>query len=96
MGCDTLLEEAKIKNVEKRLMPTAYLEEVNPWEAQVARSDLAAQKLKLDDGLWKILREPSREIIVHIPVQLDNGRLETFSTRLIEAPQRAASATVPT
>ncbi len=60
-------------------MPTAYLEEVNPWEAQVARSDLAAKKLKLDDGLWRILREPSREIIVHIPVQLDDGRLETFT-----------------
>ena len=60
-------------------MPTAYLEEVNPWEAQVARSDLAAQKLSLDDGLWKILREPNREIIVHIPVQLDDGRLETFT-----------------
>jgi len=60
-------------------MPTAYLEEVNPWEAQVARSDVAAEKLKLDDGLWRILREPSREIIVHIPVQLDDGRLETFT-----------------
>src|ERR1700726_1964709 len=60
-------------------MPTAYLEEVNPWEAQIARSDVAAQKLKLDDGLWKILREPNREIIVHIPVQLDDGRLETFT-----------------
>jgi glutamate dehydrogenase (NAD(P)+) len=48
-------------------MATAYLEEVNPWEAQVARSDLAAKKLKLDEGLWKILREPSLEIIVHIP-----------------------------
>src|SRR6266851_518247 len=60
-------------------MPTAYLEEVNPWEAQVVRSDLAARKLKLDDGLWNILREPSREIIVHIPVQLDDGRLETFT-----------------
>jgi len=60
-------------------MPTAYLEEVNPWEAQVTRSDLAAKKLNLDDGLWKILREPSREIIVHIPVQLDDGRLETFT-----------------
>ncbi len=60
-------------------MPTAYLEEVNPWEAQVARSDLAAQKLNLDDGLWKILREPSREIIVHIPVQMDDGRLETLT-----------------
>ncbi len=60
-------------------MPTAYLEEVNPWEAQVARSDVAAQKLKLDEGLWRILREPSREIIVHIPVQLDDGRLEVFT-----------------
>ena len=61
-------------------MTTAeYLEEVNPWEAQVARSDLAAQKLNLEEGLWKILRSPSREIIVHIPVQLDDGRLETFT-----------------
>ena len=60
-------------------MPTAYLEEVNPWEAQVARSDVAAQKLQLDDGLWRILREPSREFIVHIPVQLDNGQLEVFT-----------------
>ena len=60
-------------------MATAYLEEVNPWEAQVARSDLAAKKLKLDEGLWKILREPSREIIVHIPVQMDDGTLETFT-----------------
>ena len=60
-------------------MPTAYLEEVNPWEAQFARSDVAAEKLKLNEGLWRILREPSREIIVHIPVQLDNGRLETFT-----------------
>ena len=61
-------------------MTTAeYLEEVNSWEAQVARSDLAAQKLNLEEGLWKILRSPSREIIVHIPVQLDDGRLETFT-----------------
>jgi glutamate dehydrogenase (NAD(P)+) len=60
-------------------MPTAYLEEVNPWEAQIARSDVAARKLNLNEGLWRILREPSREIIVHIPVQLDNGRLETFT-----------------
>jgi glutamate dehydrogenase (NAD(P)+) len=60
-------------------MATAYLEEVNPWEAQVARSDLAAKKLKLDEGLWRILREPSLEVIVHIPVQMDDGTLETFT-----------------
>ena len=57
----------------------AYSEEVNPWEAQVARSDLAAEKLGLDAGLWNTLRAPGREIIVHVPVQLDNGDLESFT-----------------
>jgi glutamate dehydrogenase (NAD(P)+) len=60
-------------------MTTTYLEEVNPWEAQGARSDLAAKKLELDDGLWKILRNPTREVIVHVPVQMDDGTLETFT-----------------
>ncbi|HEV8523500.1 MAG TPA: Glu/Leu/Phe/Val dehydrogenase [Terriglobales bacterium] len=61
-------------------MKTISLEqEINPWEAQAARFDLAAQKLNLDEGLWKILRYPNREIIVHIPVQMDDGRLEVFT-----------------
>jgi glutamate dehydrogenase (NAD(P)+) len=61
-------------------MKTVSLEqEINPWEAQAARFDLAAQKLNLDEGLWRVLRYPSREIIVHIPVQMDNGNLEVFT-----------------
>src|SRR5246500_3991822 len=61
-------------------MKTVSLEqELNPWEAQAARFDFAAQKLNLDEGLWKILRYPSREIIVHIPVSMDNGTLEVFT-----------------
>ncbi|MBV9088150.1 MAG: Glu/Leu/Phe/Val dehydrogenase [Acidobacteriaceae bacterium] len=54
-------------------------QEINPWESQSARFDLAARKLNLDEGLWKILRYPTREIIVHIPVAMDNGRLEVFT-----------------
>jgi glutamate dehydrogenase (NAD(P)+) len=61
-------------------MKTVSLEhELNPWESQAARFDFAAQKLNLDEGLWKILRYPSREIIVHIPVSMDDGRLEVFT-----------------
>src|SRR6266481_4388397 len=61
-------------------MTTLSLEqELNPWEAQAARFDFAAQKLNLDDGLWKILRYPTREIIVHIPVAMDDGRIEVFT-----------------
>jgi len=54
-------------------------QESNPWEQQAARFNLAAEKLKLDEGLWRVLRQPNREIIVHIPVALDNGQLEVFT-----------------
>jgi glutamate dehydrogenase (NAD(P)+) len=61
-------------------MQTLSLEqEINPWEAQAARFDFAAQKLNLDDGLWKVLRYPAREIIVHIPVSMDDGSIEVFT-----------------
>jgi len=54
-------------------------QEINPWEAQHARFDFAARKLNLDEGLWKVLRSPSREIIVHFPVTLDNGMIDMFT-----------------
>jgi glutamate dehydrogenase (NAD(P)+) len=53
--------------------------EINPWEAQAARFDFAARKLNLDEGLWKVLRHPSREIIVHFPVSMDDGSIEVFT-----------------
>src|SRR3954447_6627792 len=54
-------------------------DELNPSAAQVARFDFAAQKLNLDDGMWKILRSLNREIIVHIPIGMDNGSVEVFT-----------------
>ncbi|HSS96040.1 MAG TPA: Glu/Leu/Phe/Val dehydrogenase [Terriglobales bacterium] len=61
-------------------MKTVSLEqESNPWEAQAARFDLAATKLNLDDGIRKVLSYPNREIILHIPVALDNGKLEVYT-----------------
>jgi len=61
-------------------MATVSLEqEINPWEAQAARFDFAARKLNLEEGLWKLLRTPARELIVHFPVTLDNGQIEMFT-----------------
>jgi glutamate dehydrogenase (NAD(P)+) len=53
--------------------------EHNPWLAAAARFDEAAMRLKLDDGMRKVLGTPAKEITVHIPVQLDDGRLEVFT-----------------
>jgi glutamate dehydrogenase (NAD(P)+) len=54
-------------------------QEINPWEAQAARFDFAARKLNLEEGLWKLLRMPAREIIVHFPVAMDSGHMEMFT-----------------
>ncbi len=53
--------------------------EKNPWLAAAARFDEAAKLLKIDDGMCKVLRAPAREITVHIPVLLDDGRIEVFT-----------------
>ncbi len=54
-------------------------QELNPWLAAEARFDEAAARLGLDEGRAKVRRLPSKELTVHIPVQLDDGRLEVFT-----------------
>lgn len=54
-------------------------QETNPWAAQEARFNEAAEKLGLEEGLQKVLRQPNREIIVHFPVLMDNGKIEVFT-----------------
>jgi glutamate dehydrogenase (NAD(P)+) len=57
----------------------ALAQETNPWKAQTERFEEAARRLNLDPGIWKMLSYPSREIIVHIPVLMDNGTVEVFT-----------------
>src|SRR5579863_1407222 len=52
--------------------------ELSVYESMAARFDIAARKLNLDEGLYRYLRKPNREIIVHIPVTTDNGQLTVF------------------
>jgi glutamate dehydrogenase (NAD(P)+) len=54
-------------------------QEVNPWESAAHRFDEAAELLKLDDGMRKVLRRPAMELTVNIPVVLDDGRIEVFT-----------------
>jgi glutamate dehydrogenase (NAD(P)+) len=52
--------------------------ELSVYESMAARFDIATRKLGLDEGLYKYLRLPNREIIVHIPVVMDSGKLDVF------------------
>ncbi len=53
--------------------------EINPWQSAAHRFDEAAEKLRLDDGMRKVLRTPAMELTVNIPVVLDDGRIEVFT-----------------
>jgi len=56
-----------------------FLSEDNPFEAMMQRFDHAAQLLNLDPGLYKILRNPEKQIIVSIPVLRDSGQVEVYT-----------------
>jgi glutamate dehydrogenase (NAD(P)+) len=52
---------------------------INPWRVAQAQFDLAAERLNLDPGLRKVLREPRRELTVHFPVKMDDGSVQVFT-----------------
>jgi glutamate dehydrogenase (NAD(P)+) len=66
--------------------------EINPWEAQSARFEFAARKLNLDENLWKVLSSPSREIIVHFPVTMDDGHIQMFTGFRVQHSQARGPA----
>ncbi len=60
-------------------MVTASVQnELNVYECAEARFEVAARKLGLEDGLYRYLKYPNREITLYIPVAMDDGRLEVF------------------
>src|SRR5213079_3188114 len=56
-----------------------FLAEENPFEAMMERFDHAAQLLNLDPALYKVLRNPEKQIIVSVPVLRDSGELEVYT-----------------
>jgi glutamate dehydrogenase (NAD(P)+) len=52
---------------------------INPWHVAQQQFDLAADRLNLDPGLRRVLREPRRELTVHFPVKMDDGRVQVFT-----------------
>ncbi|MGZ3330858.1 MAG: Glu/Leu/Phe/Val family dehydrogenase, partial [Gemmatimonadaceae bacterium] len=55
-----------------------FLDEENPFEAMMSRFDKAAELLDLEPGLYRVLRQAEKQVIVSIPVMLDNGQVEVY------------------
>ncbi len=52
---------------------------INPYHMAVQQFESAADKLNLSEDMREILRQPKRELTVHFPVRLDNGRIRTYT-----------------
>ena len=53
--------------------------QINPWTVAQRQFDLAAERLNLDPGLRRVLRQPRRELSVHFPVKMDDGSVQVFT-----------------
>lgn len=50
----------------------------NPFDSMMIRFDKAAKMYNLDEGLYNYLKQPVKQVIISIPVVMDDGRLEVF------------------
>ncbi|MGH9704747.1 MAG: Glu/Leu/Phe/Val family dehydrogenase, partial [Candidatus Acidiferrales bacterium] len=54
-------------------------EELNPFRIAQIQFDLAAEHLKLEQGLRQVLRTPKRVLEVSVPTKMDNGQVKVFT-----------------
>ena len=60
------------------LEPTPITDKENPFESMMKRFDIAAEILHLETGLYDYLKTPVKQVIVSIPIMMDDGKIEIF------------------
>jgi glutamate dehydrogenase (NAD(P)+) len=71
---------ASIAKVAPQPIPRiAPREDLNPYRIAQIQFDIAAEYLKLDQGIRQILRTPKRVLEVSIPTKMDNGQIKVFT-----------------
>ena len=64
----------------------------NPYEAMIQRFDVAANLMGLDDDTYNILKTPTRQYLVSLPVKMDNGKIKVFEGyRIVHNSSRGPS-----
>ena len=52
---------------------------ISSLDVAMKQVDIAAKKLNLEPGLCEKIKQTKREIIVHFPVKMDNGKIRIFT-----------------
>jgi len=58
--------------------PAPIKDKENPLESMMSRFDKAAELLGISDEMYNILKMPRKQVVVGLPVTMDNGRVQVF------------------
>ena len=58
--------------------PAPIKDKGNPFESMMSRFHIAAQHLGLDDQVYNVLKSPVKQVIVSLPVTMDDGSIQVF------------------
>jgi glutamate dehydrogenase (NAD(P)+) len=58
--------------------PAPIKDRENPFESMMSRFDIAAQKLGLDKETYEVLKSPTKQVIVSLPITMDDGKRQVF------------------
>jgi glutamate dehydrogenase (NAD(P)+) len=58
--------------------PAPIVDKENPFEAMMSRFHTASQILGLEDEVYQVLKSPAKQVIVSLPVTMDDGSIKVF------------------
>ena len=58
--------------------PAPIRDHENPFESMMSRFNLASQTLGLDDEIYNVLKSPVKQVIVSLPITMDDGSIKVF------------------
>ena len=56
--------------------PAPIVDKENPFEAMMSRFHTAAQLLGLEEQVYNVLKSPAKQVIVSLPVTMDDGNIK--------------------
>ncbi|MEP1094337.1 MAG: Glu/Leu/Phe/Val dehydrogenase [Cyclobacteriaceae bacterium] len=58
--------------------PAPIKDRDNPFESMMSRFEIAAEHLGLDQEIYDVLKTPAKQVIVSLPVTMDDGSIKVF------------------
>ena len=58
--------------------PAPIKDRDNPFESMMSRFEIAAEHLGLDQEVYDVLKTPAKQVIVSLPVTMDDGSIKVF------------------